>query len=425
MSQSATSSSLADLERQFDVQLFDRMGKRLRLSERGGGCAPAPRRSWSSPASSSAASRAGEVEHRVRVGATLTIGNYVAVPLVARFMRAHPGARADPRRRQHRGDRAPGRELRARRRPGRGRGRPPRSRDHALARRPARRVLRARASARTQARAHRRRPAGRELDRARARLRHAAGLRPRDARPPAAAQVALTLGRRRRSSGRSKPGSGSAACHASRSRTRSSAARSSPVASRTATSAASSTSSFTRGSSAAPASTAGSPSAAKLTRGSRPPHRDNPVAVERSWAAAFRPVFRALRRGMSVAVSREMPHTGRVRMGWPAVALGIVAIGAVAACSSSSTPNGQSHGRRRDDRHRRNDRRRGTTGGTADGRGGSTADGGGRRAASADRGGSVGGTRTERAAPAGRSRVPGRRGQLSAARRPMRSEPRV
>ena len=35
MSQSAASSSLADLERQFDVQLFDRIGKRLRLSTRG------------------------------------------------------------------------------------------------------------------------------------------------------------------------------------------------------------------------------------------------------------------------------------------------------------------------------------------------------------------------------------------------------
>src|SRR5262245_20243696 len=33
MSQSAVSSSLAELERQFDVRLFDRLGKRLRLSE--------------------------------------------------------------------------------------------------------------------------------------------------------------------------------------------------------------------------------------------------------------------------------------------------------------------------------------------------------------------------------------------------------
>ena len=35
MSQSAVSGSLADLERQFDVRLFDRIGKRLQLSELG------------------------------------------------------------------------------------------------------------------------------------------------------------------------------------------------------------------------------------------------------------------------------------------------------------------------------------------------------------------------------------------------------
>ena len=35
MSQSAVSGALADLERQFDIQLFDRIGKRLRLSPLG------------------------------------------------------------------------------------------------------------------------------------------------------------------------------------------------------------------------------------------------------------------------------------------------------------------------------------------------------------------------------------------------------
>src|SRR5262245_25900141 len=36
LSQSAASGSLADLERQFEVRLFDRIGKRLQLSELGG-----------------------------------------------------------------------------------------------------------------------------------------------------------------------------------------------------------------------------------------------------------------------------------------------------------------------------------------------------------------------------------------------------
>ena len=90
LSQSATSSSLADLERQFDLQLFDRMGKRLRLSDRGAALRARAEGvlELARELEGGFASRA--VEHRIRVGATLTIGNYVAVPLVARFMRAHP-----------------------------------------------------------------------------------------------------------------------------------------------------------------------------------------------------------------------------------------------------------------------------------------------------------------------------------------------
>jgi DNA-binding transcriptional LysR family regulator len=93
MSQSAVSGALADLERQFDIQLFDRIGKRLQLSDLG--------RSLRARAQA-LAEQAVQLEnalaaHRdiglLRVGATLTIGNYVTVPLMARFMREHPGAR--------------------------------------------------------------------------------------------------------------------------------------------------------------------------------------------------------------------------------------------------------------------------------------------------------------------------------------------
>lgn len=92
MSQSAVSSSLADLERQFDVRLFDRLGKRLRLSELGRALRSRAEAVWD---------EAHELETllanqggagRLRVGATLTIGNYVAVPLMARFMRDVPGS---------------------------------------------------------------------------------------------------------------------------------------------------------------------------------------------------------------------------------------------------------------------------------------------------------------------------------------------
>jgi DNA-binding transcriptional LysR family regulator len=90
LSQSATSSSLADLERQFDLQLFDRHGKRLRLSSRGAVLRARAEAVLEVARDLERGFESRAVEHRLRIGATLTIGNYVAVPLVARFMRANP-----------------------------------------------------------------------------------------------------------------------------------------------------------------------------------------------------------------------------------------------------------------------------------------------------------------------------------------------
>ena len=93
MSQSAVSGALADLERQFDIQLFERLGKRLRLSSLG--------RSIRARAEA-LQQQARELENelashdavgQLRVGATLSIGNHLMVPEIARFMREHPGAR--------------------------------------------------------------------------------------------------------------------------------------------------------------------------------------------------------------------------------------------------------------------------------------------------------------------------------------------
>ncbi|HEX4353693.1 MAG TPA: LysR family transcriptional regulator [Polyangiales bacterium] len=93
MSQSAVSSALADLERQFDIQLFDRIGKRLALSALGLALRP---RAQALHEQAQEFER-GLTDHSeagsLRVGATLTIGNYVTVPLMAKFMREHPGAR--------------------------------------------------------------------------------------------------------------------------------------------------------------------------------------------------------------------------------------------------------------------------------------------------------------------------------------------
>lgn len=91
MSQSAASASLLDLERQFDLQLFDRVGKRLRLNDLGRAI-----RVRAENVLENARELEGVLERRsdagpLRVGATLTIGNYVVPPLLARFIRESPG----------------------------------------------------------------------------------------------------------------------------------------------------------------------------------------------------------------------------------------------------------------------------------------------------------------------------------------------
>lgn len=93
MSQSAVSSALADLEQQFDIRLFDRIGKRLQLSGLGRTLRPrAEALQAQATRLEQAFAQHSDIGH-LRVGATLTIGNYVTVPLMAKFMREHPDAR--------------------------------------------------------------------------------------------------------------------------------------------------------------------------------------------------------------------------------------------------------------------------------------------------------------------------------------------
>lgn len=92
MSQSAASSALKELENQFDIQLFDRVGKRLQLNELG---------RLYRPKAESLLAQATELEQAfskhsevgaLKVGATLTIGNYLAVGVMAKYMNTptHP-----------------------------------------------------------------------------------------------------------------------------------------------------------------------------------------------------------------------------------------------------------------------------------------------------------------------------------------------
>ena len=92
MSQSATSGALADFERQFDVQLFDRVGKRLALNELGQALRAQAEATFEQAQELERALQTRNPVGRLRLGATLTIGNFVAVPLMAKFLGAHPKA---------------------------------------------------------------------------------------------------------------------------------------------------------------------------------------------------------------------------------------------------------------------------------------------------------------------------------------------
>lgn len=93
MSQSAASTALKEFEDHVDVQLFDRAGKRLQLNEQGKALRPLAQ---------DLLERARALEQAVlqqasvgdlKIGATLTIGNYLAVGVMARFMNLHAGAK--------------------------------------------------------------------------------------------------------------------------------------------------------------------------------------------------------------------------------------------------------------------------------------------------------------------------------------------
>lgn len=95
MSQSAASAALKELEQRFDMQLFDRVGKRLQLNDFGKSLRPhAVALLNQATEFEQLLARQGEVGH-IKVGATLTIGNYLAVPIMAEFMNRYPGSRVD------------------------------------------------------------------------------------------------------------------------------------------------------------------------------------------------------------------------------------------------------------------------------------------------------------------------------------------
>lgn len=88
MSQSAASNALRELEQQFAVQLFDRVGKHLQINEQGYLLRPRAEALLAEARDLQAGLAHHSEAGTLRVGATLTIGNYLAVGIMAQYMAA-------------------------------------------------------------------------------------------------------------------------------------------------------------------------------------------------------------------------------------------------------------------------------------------------------------------------------------------------
>ena len=94
MSQSAASESLKTLEKQFGIQLFDRIGKRLQLNDLGEIV-----KKQAKPFIERASALENTLQQHtelgsLKVGATLSIGNYLAINILLAFRELYTGANA-------------------------------------------------------------------------------------------------------------------------------------------------------------------------------------------------------------------------------------------------------------------------------------------------------------------------------------------
>ena len=94
MSQSAASESLKSLENQFDIQLFDRVGKKLQLNDFG----KIIRKQAETFLDQANALEQALLKHEqvgeLKIGATLSIGNYLAIHILSEFKKLYPKASA-------------------------------------------------------------------------------------------------------------------------------------------------------------------------------------------------------------------------------------------------------------------------------------------------------------------------------------------
>lgn len=95
MSQSAASSALRDLENQYDIQLFDRKGKRLQLNALGYALRPQAEALIQQADALDQAFHQHSASGHLKIGATLTIGNYLAIHIMSRFLQDNPDAKVE------------------------------------------------------------------------------------------------------------------------------------------------------------------------------------------------------------------------------------------------------------------------------------------------------------------------------------------
>lgn len=95
LSQSAASNALKELESQFDIQLFDRVGKRLKLNHLGIKLRPMVEELLEQAQAIENHLAQTSTFGQLKLGATLTIGNYLIAGIMADYLSQHPGTNID------------------------------------------------------------------------------------------------------------------------------------------------------------------------------------------------------------------------------------------------------------------------------------------------------------------------------------------
>lgn len=95
MTQSAASTALKELEKQFDVQLFDRVGKRLQLNALGATIRPSVEELLEQAVALEQTLSQQATVGQLKIGATLTIANYMVAEIMAAYINEQPSAELD------------------------------------------------------------------------------------------------------------------------------------------------------------------------------------------------------------------------------------------------------------------------------------------------------------------------------------------